>query len=173
MRSSQAASPLCPRDQTWPLLLRHNGVHTPASACITSSGWAPGLMSSSITFSQSPSQPHYPGLLSPPSLVLFFWTCVRLRVEEGSPGLGFQVRRAFNCQSSCLSLRLQACATMPDLFIWLILCVCGTGVWTPWLYLEPLHQPFFMMGFFSREGLTNYLPPAGFKPQSSWSLPPE
>jgi hypothetical protein len=25
--------------------------------------------------------------------------------------------------------------------------VCGTGVWTQGLHLEPLHQPFFVMGF--------------------------
>jgi hypothetical protein len=28
------------------------------------------------------------------------------------------------------------------------LCVCGTGVWTQGLHLEPLHQPFFVKGVF-------------------------
>jgi hypothetical protein len=28
---------------------------------------------------------------------------------------------------------------------------CSTGVWTWGLHLEPLHQPFFMMGFFEIE----------------------
>jgi hypothetical protein len=30
-------------------------------------------------------------------------------------------------------------------------CVCSTRVWTQGLHLEPLHQPFFMMGFFKIE----------------------
>jgi hypothetical protein len=34
------------------------------------------------------------------------------------------------------------------------------------LPLEPLHQPFFVIGF-SKYGLTNYLPRADFKPRSS------
>jgi hypothetical protein len=49
---------------------------------------------------------------------------------------------------------------------------CGTGIWTQGLYLEPFHQPFFMMGFF-KIGSLKLFPQAGFEPQSSWSLPPE
>jgi hypothetical protein len=29
----------------------------------------------------------------------------------------------------------------------LFVLFCGTGVWTPGLDLEPLHQPFFVMAF--------------------------
>jgi hypothetical protein len=49
---------------------------------------------------------------------------------------------------------------------------CGTGVWTQGLHLEPLHQPFFVMDFFEI-GSHKLFPWAGFKPWSSWSLPPE
>jgi hypothetical protein len=35
---------------------------------------------------------------------------------------------------------------------------CGTGVWTQGLYLEPLHQPFFLWCAFLRQYLMNYLP---------------
>jgi hypothetical protein len=45
---------------------------------------------------------------------------------------------------------------------------CGTGVWTQGLYLEPFYQSFFIVGFF-RDRVSNYLPEAGFKLQSSWS----
>jgi hypothetical protein len=48
----------------------------------------------------------------------------------------------------------------------------STGVWTLALHLEPLHHPFFVLGFL-RYGLTNYLPGAGFEPPSFWFLPPE
>jgi hypothetical protein len=50
--------------------------------------------------------------------------------------------------------------------------VCGAGVWTQGLHLEPLHQPFFMMGF-SEIGSRELLAWAGLKLWSSWSLPPE
>jgi hypothetical protein len=46
---------------------------------------------------------------------------------------------------------------------------CGTGVWTQGLHFEPLHQPFFVMGFFE----IGFKVWAGFEPWSSWSLPPE
>jgi hypothetical protein len=39
------------------------------------------------------------------------------------------------------------------------------------LPLELLHQPFFVILFFSRQGLRNYLPGASFKLRFSWSLP--
>jgi hypothetical protein len=35
---------------------------------------------------------------------------------------------------------------------------CGTGVWTQSLHLRPLHQPIFVMNFFFKYGLLNYLP---------------
>jgi hypothetical protein len=52
----------------------------------------------------------------------------------------------------------------------------STRVWTQGftfarqvlLPLESLLQPFFVMSFFSRWGLTNHFPGAGFEPQSSW-----
>jgi hypothetical protein len=47
-----------------------------------------------------------------------------------------------------------------------------TGVWTQGLHLEPLHQPFFVKGFFEI-GSWELFAWAGFGPQSSWSLPPE
>jgi hypothetical protein len=31
---------------------------------------------------------------------------------------------------------------------WCIIIIIDTGAWTQGLYLEPLHQPFFVMGFF-------------------------
>jgi hypothetical protein len=37
-----------------------------------------------------------------------------------------------------------------------LFCFYGIGVWTQGLHLEPLHQPFFVLGF-SRQGLANYL----------------
>jgi hypothetical protein len=59
----------------------------------------------------------------------------------------------------------------------IIIIVCGTGVWTQGLRLEPLHQPFLMMGFLeigsSELGSPKLFAQAGFEPQSSWSLPPE
>jgi hypothetical protein len=58
-------------------------------------------------------------------------------------------------------------------FDWLIdWLICGTGVWTQGLHHEPLYQPFFVMGFF-RVGSQELFALPGFKPQSSWSLPPE
>jgi hypothetical protein len=34
---------------------------------------------------------------------------------------------------------------LPFIFIYLF---CGTGAWTQGLNFEPLHRPFFVMGFF-------------------------
>jgi hypothetical protein len=51
-------------------------------------------------------------------------------------------------------------------------CCCGTGVWTQRLHLEPLHQPFFVLGIFKIRSHELFAQ-AGFKPQSSWSLPLE
>jgi hypothetical protein len=48
----------------------------------------------------------------------------------------------------------------------------GTGAWTQGPHLEPLHHPFFVMGFFET-GSCKLFAQAGFEPQSSWSLPPE
>jgi hypothetical protein len=56
----------------------------------------------------------------------------------------------------------------------------GTWVWTQGLmlaklalyHLSPSVSPFFVLGFFVIES-PNYLPKAGFKPRSSWSLPPD
>jgi hypothetical protein len=50
--------------------------------------------------------------------------------------------------------------------------VCNTGVWTQGLHPEPLHQSFFMMSFF-KTGSCELFAWNGFKPRSSWSLPPE
>jgi hypothetical protein len=55
------------------------------------------------------------------------------------------------------------------LFIYLF---CSTGVWAQGLHLEPLHQPFFMMGIFEI-GSRTLFPRAGLEPQSSWTLPSE
>jgi hypothetical protein len=49
---------------------------------------------------------------------------------------------------------------------------CGAGAWTQGLRLEPLHQPYFCVGFF-KIGSLELFAWAGFKPWSSWSLPPE
>jgi hypothetical protein len=40
-------------------------------------------------------------------------------------------------------------------------------------WLSHSTSPFFCDRFFSRYGSINYLPATGFKPWSSWSLPPE
>jgi hypothetical protein len=50
--------------------------------------------------------------------------------------------------------------------------VCGAGAWTQGLHLKPPHQPFLAMGFF-KIGSHKLFAQAGFKPWSSWSLPPE
>jgi hypothetical protein len=55
-----------------------------------------------------------------------------------------------------------------DLFIYLF----GTAAWTQSLHLEPLHQPFFVIGIFEIGSLELFAW-AGFEPRSSWSLPPE
>jgi hypothetical protein len=49
---------------------------------------------------------------------------------------------------------------------------CSTRVWTQSLHFEPLHQPFFVKGFFE---IRSHEPFAwnGFKLWSSWSLSPE
>jgi hypothetical protein len=47
----------------------------------------------------------------------------------------------------------------------------STGTWTQGLQLEPLCQPFFMMGIF-KIGSRELFPGAGFQSQT-WSLPPE
>jgi hypothetical protein len=39
---------------------------------------------------------------------------------------------------------------------WWLFVFSGTGAWTRSLHLEPLHQPLFCDGFFSRWGLTNH-----------------
>jgi hypothetical protein len=52
-----------------------------------------------------------------------------------------------------------------------VLFFCGTGIWTQGLHLEPLHHPYFCEGFF-KIGSRELFSQAGFKPQSSWSLPP-
>jgi hypothetical protein len=46
-----------------------------------------------------------------------------------------------------------------------------TRAWTQDLHLEPLHQGFFVKGFF-RIG-SQIFAQAGFEPWSSWSLPSE
>jgi hypothetical protein len=48
----------------------------------------------------------------------------------------------------------------------------STGAWTQDLHLEPLHQPFFVMGFFEI-GSHKLFPRAGLEWWSSWSLLPE
>jgi hypothetical protein len=48
----------------------------------------------------------------------------------------------------------------------------SSAVWTQGLHLEQLHQPFFVMGFFKIRS-HKLLSHIGFKPRSSWSLPPE
>jgi hypothetical protein len=49
---------------------------------------------------------------------------------------------------------------------------CGTGAWTQSLHIEPLHHPYFCEGFFEI-GSHWLFAQSGFKPWSSWSLPPE
>jgi hypothetical protein len=49
----------------------------------------------------------------------------------------------------------------------------STGVWTQGLHLKPLYQQFFVMGSFEIGSHHGLFVQAGFKPQSSWSLPPE
>jgi hypothetical protein len=46
----------------------------------------------------------------------------------------------------------------------------SSGAWTQGLYIEPLHQPFFVMGFFEIESRELFAL-AGFELQSFWSLP--
>jgi hypothetical protein len=66
-------------------------------------------------------------------------------------------------------------------FVLFFFFFCGTGAWTQRLTLvrqvlllfEPFCQLFFCDGCYSRQCLANYFPRAGFKPRSSWSLPPE
>jgi hypothetical protein len=53
-----------------------------------------------------------------------------------------------------------------------IFLFCDTGVWTQGQHLEPLHQPLFLKGFFEL-GSRKLFAWDGFKPRSSWSLPPE
>jgi hypothetical protein len=53
----------------------------------------------------------------------------------------------------------------------IIIIICSAGAWTQGLHLEPLHQPFFVMGFFEIGSLKLFAP-AGFKLRSSWSLSP-
>jgi hypothetical protein len=59
------------------------------------------------------------------------------------------------------------CETPPPPFFFF-----GTGVWTQDLHLEPLHQPFFVMGFF-KTGLVNYLPWLASNCDTPDLLPPE
>jgi hypothetical protein len=47
-----------------------------------------------------------------------------------------------------------------------------TGLWTQGLYLEPLLQPFLVLGIFEI-GPCELFALVGFKPRSSWSLPRE
>jgi hypothetical protein len=72
----------------------------------------------------------------------------------------------------------------PVLFIGLIKCLhyltgffCGggggTGAWTQGLHLESLHQVLFLWRVFRDRVSQNLIAWAGFKPWSSWSLPPE
>jgi hypothetical protein len=49
---------------------------------------------------------------------------------------------------------------------------CSTGVWTRGLYLEPLHQPFFVLGFFEI-GSHELFAWAGFELRFCWSLLPK
>jgi hypothetical protein len=58
------------------------------------------------------------------------------------------------------------------LFIYLFIYFCSTGAWTQSLHLKPLHQPFFVMGFF-KIGSCKLFVLADFKSRSSWSLPAE
>jgi hypothetical protein len=52
----------------------------------------------------------------------------------------------FELRASCWLER--DCATWAtDHQFWRFFFFCGTGVWTPGVYLEPLYQPFFVMGF--------------------------
>jgi hypothetical protein len=56
--------------------------------------------------------------------------------------------------------------------LWNLFFVCNTRTWTQALHLEPLHQPFLWRGFF-KIGSHELYSWAGFKPRSSWALPPE
>jgi hypothetical protein len=47
----------------------------------------------------------------------------------------------------------------------------SAGAWTQSLHVEPLHQTFFVKGFFNI-GSPELFAQAGFKPQYSRSLPP-
>jgi hypothetical protein len=53
---------------------------------------------------------------------------------------------------------------------YLLIYLGGTGVWTQGLYLELLHQPFFLKGIFQIRSCKLFAW-AGFEPWSSWSLP--
>jgi hypothetical protein len=54
-----------------------------------------------------------------------------------------------------------------------LFCFVDWGLnWTEGLHLEPLHQPFFMMGFFEIGSCVQFAL-AGLELPSSWSLPPE
>jgi hypothetical protein len=48
----------------------------------------------------------------------------------------------------------------------MVFSFCGTGVWTHGVHIEPLHQPFFVMGFFEIGSLKLFAQ-AGFEPGSS------
>jgi hypothetical protein len=50
---------------------------------------------------------------------------------------------------------------------------CSTGIWTQGLHLEPLHQLFCVCDGFFEIDSHKLFTRAGFKTQSSWSLPPE
>jgi hypothetical protein len=64
-------------------------------------------------------------------------------------------------------------AQLPEDFIYFILFYFdSTGAWTQGLNLEPIHQSFFVMGFF-KIGSYKLFAQAGLKPRSSWSLPHE
>jgi hypothetical protein len=57
-------------------------------------------------------------------------------------------------EDQILKLSLKACCSLHNLAIsncWVCVCVCGTGAQTQGLQLKPLHQPFFMKGFFKVE----------------------
>jgi hypothetical protein len=47
-------------------------------------------------------------------------------------------------------------------FLFLFLFFCGTEAWTQGLHFEPLHQPFFVVGFF-QEGSHKLFAQAGFE----------
>jgi hypothetical protein len=74
----------------------------------------------------------------------------RRRAEKESFGVG---TLSEFWTSPNLQVFLILCSVYADFFFFLVLEFELQG-----LHLEPLHQSFFVMDFFSRKGLENYLP---------------